>query len=469
MIATGSEYRINLGKSALLNKFFTEIFVKKSAAMGLGFVFAFAASVCVLVASSTSANANETDANAALQRRFISEANAIFKKVKPIGRPVFLDPQSPNLAAALEKVKDTHPYIALRPTISKKETEVVRATMANLQARLISVGSRLVLAPSDPDPLGQLRSPVELIGVEGEAVTSLQDALSKIADAQLNQQFVTLDILDRDIKRTLSTPFQLLDPNRKTPDRTQIRRVGETLIVSIVSFEAGVALPKILSALADDPKIKRVAFDLRVSAGGSIFEVIDLLRAFAPEPMTVLTAYPELAGRREFAALKRGPLAGAAVEVWISRYTYSAAEIFAHSMVTVADANLIGGATHGKCVAQKRVPMSNGDTLLVPVAEIRDRFGQPCVGHGAQPRFSVPYYNIFSRDFPPAAFRQVAFFCTKQRYKTAKEAFQHMRMFGSSPFIAEIAGVWRNCSSKRNETAARRDVGGDVVWVERGL
>lgn len=402
------------------------------------------------------------DADEEIARRLILEVDAILKSNPAVGRPITLDRAAPSLRAAIARAQRSNPYLELRPARRDDDgRQVARAAFDTLEARLISIGDKLVIVPNARAEAGaRFVAPVELLEINGAAPTDLADALEIFAGERDDaSQMFALTVRDRGKVRVETTPVAL-DAGEPRPRqaRFEIRRSRDALIVAPLVFESDVLRTAILEELRAAPpgSIKKIVFDLRVSVGGAFFDVVDLLQAFATARGPVLQVVPELAGRREFAADKAGLFASLDVEVWISAYTYSSAEILAHGLKSLRGAKVIGAKTGGKCVVQKNVKLSNGDTLLVPIAELRDRFGEPCHQTGVIPTHAVAQRDVFAPDFPPAAFFLTAAYCSARNFEHQRAARDAMPLLRSGMFVHLVGEHWRICSTRPSLEAARR-------------
>lgn len=131
---------------------------------------------------------------------------------------------------------------------------------------------------------------------------------------------------------------------------------------------------------ASDPLV----IDLRDCQGGDLFEALDTAALFLPPDTHLLTTIDRHGGRR----IHRSP-AGSKMNqplrLLVGPATASAAELFAGILQKAGRAEVIGAATRGKCVSQKRIRLSDGSDLLFTNLATEFADGTSCEGRGIAP------------------------------------------------------------------------------------
>ena len=115
---------------------------------------------------------------------------------------------------------------------------------------------------------------------------------------------------------------------------------------------------------------RKIVIDLRFSPGGSLFEAVDSASLFLPADVPVV--YLNSAYQSKHKVLRALPdrIIHEKVDILISSYTASAAEVFAKVLQFYGLAQLIGTKSYGKCLSQKSFRLSNDDVLKLSVFEM---------------------------------------------------------------------------------------------------
>ena len=115
---------------------------------------------------------------------------------------------------------------------------------------------------------------------------------------------------------------------------------------------------------------KKIVIDLRFSPGGSLFEAVDSASLFLPADVPVV--YLNSAHQSKYKILYSLPdrVIHKKVDILISPYTASAAEVFAKALQFYGSAQLVGTESYGKCLSQKTFKLSNDAVLKLSVFEM---------------------------------------------------------------------------------------------------
>lgn len=135
-----------------------------------------------------------------------------------------------------------------------------------------------------------------------------------------------------------------------------------------------------------------LVIDLRSNPGGVLSTVTDMLKLLLPEGTIVSTKdkYGNVEevtcdGENEFTK----PLA-----VLVNQYSASAAEIFSAAVQDYGIGEIVGVTTYGKGVVQQIIPMDDGTSMKVTIAEYYTPSGKSINGEGVTPDVEVEYeYN----------------------------------------------------------------------------
>lgn len=117
------------------------------------------------------------------------------------------------------------------------------------------------------------------------------------------------------------------------------------------------------------PKNIPIVIDLRGNGGGDLFAAIKSADLLLPQN-TLITSVDTLTKHTEYRASSPDMIDGRPVFVLQDEFTASAAEVFIAALTQNSRVQSIGEKSFGKGVAQKFIPLSNGDALLLTYGKI---------------------------------------------------------------------------------------------------
>ena len=139
---------------------------------------------------------------------------------------------------------------------------------------------------------------------------------------------------------------------------------------------------------------KKVIFDLRYCPGGDLYETIDLVSLFIDEEIDVLTLKNKK-GKHHLTSINGKLFNQQNIEIWISQYTASSAEIFTRLLRAFYPNTTIKGVKSvGKCLAQKTLKMKKG-FLKLTTDEILIQ-NKSCNKLPIEPDFYISSEKIFN-------------------------------------------------------------------------
>lgn len=123
--------------------------------------------------------------------------------------------------------------------------------------------------------------------------------------------------------------------------------------------------------------------DLRFSPGGDLFAMNDWLSLFLPEGTEVGEIASSESEQRKLSTLE-GTVSLQPVTLRVSRFTASSAEIFARALKShLPGTRVVGEATRGKCLVQRRFGLADGSELVLSTGQFLIE-GRPCEGRPLQ-------------------------------------------------------------------------------------
>ena len=130
---------------------------------------------------------------------------------------------------------------------------------------------------------------------------------------------------------------------------------------------------------------RKVILDLRPCPGGDLFEALDLASLFLA-PKKRLVFLEDSKGKRQLITVPTTlPTFKHSIQVMVSSYTASAAEVFAGVMKYYNRAKISGEKTVGKCVSQGEYHLSDGSILRISNLKIYFPDMSTCQGKGISP------------------------------------------------------------------------------------
>ena len=123
------------------------------------------------------------------------------------------------------------------------------------------------------------------------------------------------------------------------------------------------------SILRQWPKNIPIVIDLRGNGGGDLFAAINSADLLLPKD-TLISSIETTSKHIEYRASSPNLIEGQSIFVLQDKFTASAAEVFIAALTQNYRVQSIGERSFGKGVAQKFIPLSNGDTLLLTYGKI---------------------------------------------------------------------------------------------------
>lgn len=241
-------------------------------------------------------------------------------------------------------------------------------------------GPLLVPLRAGPAYRAGLRHPLVIHAVDARPTATAEElgrAIAGRSHVHLHgRDMVDMVELSREVR---STPFEV-------PPVEPLWVAGRP-VLRLNLFVRGRTADMLRAALA--AASSPVVVDLRYAGGGDLLEAVDAASLLLPPQATIATTRDAEGREVTFRNDGPGPVSGAAVVLLIGPQTASAAEIFARALVHHGRARAAGRTTRGKCMAQRRFPLPNGDALELSVTTILDPEGVPCGGTGLAP--TVPF------------------------------------------------------------------------------
>ncbi len=182
--------------------------------------------------------------------------------------------------------------------------------------------------------------------------------------------------------------FRIRRESFRAPSLTRLEEDGLSFI-RLWDFrrrETSAGLRRALARLPDGKE--PVVIDLRLATGGDLFEALDSASLFLPEGLSLGVIDDGRGLRREFYSLP-GRVTHRPVLLLMSRDTASAAESFALALHHYGVALLVGERSHGKCLTQTLVPLSNGGAIRFSNGRLSGPAGSPCDPRGIEPDVAV--------------------------------------------------------------------------------
>ena len=204
----------------------------------------------------------------------------------------------------------------------------------------------------------------ELISVDGRLVRGKNFYLVSSWVRGVKNSRVRIQI------KTTSGQLKSLLLTRKEQTFRSIQRVIENgvTMIRIVRFTSDTSkeLQSILEQWAYNIPI---VIDLRGNGGGDFFAAIKSADLLLPTK-TLITSIETKKSRLDYFATNSDTSEGKKVVLLQDKFTASAAEVFISALTQNNRAESIGEKSFGKGVAQKFIPLNNGDALLLTYGEI---------------------------------------------------------------------------------------------------
>ncbi|WP_415407903.1 S41 family peptidase [Sulfurovum sp. CS9] len=186
-------------------------------------------------------------------------------------------------------------------------------------------------------------------------------------------------------RKNSSVTLELLKPSGKlqtiTLKRTEqyfqtIQRVIDngTAMIQIIRFMKETP-EELRSILHQWPKNIPILIDLRGNGGGDLFAAIQSADLLLPKD-TLISSVETTKSCFDYRASNPDYMQGQAVLLLQDEFTASAAEVFIAALTQNHRAESTGKKSFGKGVAQKFIPLSNGDALLLTYGKITTPNGE---------------------------------------------------------------------------------------------
>jgi len=147
------------------------------------------------------------------------------------------------------------------------------------------------------------------------------------------------------------------------------------------------------SILRQWPKNIPIVIDLRGNGGGDFFAAIQSADLLLPQD-TLISSIETTKLCLDYRASSPDSIQGRAVFVLQDEFTASAAEVFIAALTQNNRVESIGEKSFGKGVAQKFIPLSNGDALLLTYGKIITPNGENYHKKGLIPTSNVPLEEL---------------------------------------------------------------------------
>ena len=244
---------------------------------------------------------------------------------------------------------------------------------------------RIVLSPFPDRPAAQagvLEGDV-LVKVSGQAITPDMnfDAISQLLRGEVGTP-VTIEVLREE--QTLA--FTITRAEISVPSVTwRVLSEAPSIGYAAISIFAQPTKDELVRAI-DDLRSKgatKLILDLRDNGGGLLDSGVDVASQFV-EGVVVIEAR-RTGGDREFQSSARGAARDLPLAVLVNGSTASASEIVAGAIQDRQRGQLIGDQTYGKGSVQNILPLSDGSSLHVTVAQWLTPNRRQITGKGLTP------------------------------------------------------------------------------------
>lgn len=189
-----------------------------------------------------------------------------------------------------------------------------------------------------------------------------------------------------------------------------LKRTEQNFVSTLKVCENGVAMIQIVRftketpAELDDilrqwPKNIPIVIDLRGNGGGDFFSAIQSANLLLPKDALITTLKTKEKAINYNASDKDYYIKERSVILLQDKLTASAAEVFITAITQNNRGKSIGSKSYGKGVAQKFIPLSNGDALLLTYGEIITPNGQSYHQNGLQPTSLLLLDEILSKTY----------------------------------------------------------------------
>jgi len=248
---------------------------------------------------------------------------------------------------------------------------------------------RYALSPFPDRPAAQagVQEGDVLVQVDDTAITSemrLDDITSLLRGEVGTRVKIEIDRIGRQLA------FDITRAEISVPSVTW-RMLSQAPDVGYVKLNifAQTSKDELIKAIDDLKKqgAKRLIFDLRDNGGGLLDAAIDIASQFVEGKVT--SEKRRGGDQRDFMAEASGAARDLPLVVLVNGGTASASEIVAGAIQDKGRGVLVGAKTYGKGSVQNVIPLSDGSSLHVTVAEWLTPNGRQITGQGLQPEVVV--------------------------------------------------------------------------------
>jgi carboxyl-terminal processing protease len=291
------------------------------------------------------------------------------------------------LLASLQRIDPAAQWWSTEVATANREwtgTEIV-----GIGASVIDDGQRILFIPLPGGPLtrsGIIR-PVRLLALAGFPVTrlDLEHVQQMVGDPTHDP--IEVDVQDLATGNVIHLLLKRSSYNAVSAERIEVR--GKT-VLRIHRFVKGLTLRQFRAALTlVVAEARPLVLDLRYSAGGDLFEALNVASLFV-EPGMKLATLEDASGRStEIKSVGSGPIVTRQTTILVGPATVSASEVFAAALRDKAKASLIGTPTFGKCLVQSAFRLVDGSVLVISTGRVLTSSGWYCNGKGLLPDIQV--------------------------------------------------------------------------------
>ena len=165
----------------------------------------------------------------------------------------------------------------------------------------------------------------------------------------------------------------------------------ETAIIKINSFGEGLdaIMQEFAKEIKQKPEIKRILIDVTDDGGGLLQSAVDVISYFVPVNQIILQEKYKNKSEVIKSLPKNLNLSNYPLAVLINGQSASASEILAGALRDIRGCKLIGSKTYGKGVVQQLMPLANGDSVKLTIAEWLTPNGNEINKKGLEPDIKI--------------------------------------------------------------------------------
>lgn len=267
----------------------------------------------------------------------------------------------------------------------------------SLQGEFEGIGAEIAIRDDQLTVVSPLKgSPAEKAGIKSQDIIykindelshnlSIEEAVLKIRGPKGEK--VTLTVIREDQKKPLDI---VIVRDNIVLNSVEWEMQGEVAVISLSQF--GNTTSKefqdaITDILLEAPR--GVVLDLRNNGGGLLDVSIKILSEFLEEEVVVQTKGRKFGHTAELLSKKGGSLLEVPIVVLVNEGSASASEIFAGAIQDHDRGIVLGETTFGKGSVQNVIPLSDGSSLKVTIAEWLTPKGRSIHEEGIQPNITI--------------------------------------------------------------------------------